>query len=488
MPRRGYAASFDTVLIGHAFGARYDLPVPLWMFLVGSGLVVLLSFALVARQQVRAATLPGVDGFVVRRAGLGRGVIGVLVAVLLAITGVYGSQAVAENILPTAFWLIGWIAIPISCGVFGDWTTSWNPFAVVARAADRDGLRQALIAGPETLPWPKWLAWWPAVGLYFVVSAGELIYNGTATAPLVTGVSIGIYGLVSAGGGLLFGSEAWLARGEMFSVLFATWGRIGWWRFGRPGRKGFLGGIDQPFETTPSRITFVLLMLMSVTFDGLLSTPQWRDLKRLLPATWQPGSGGYVLVGVGAFMALVALAWLVFSGCAVAVRAAGGGDRSVIATLADLLPSLLPIAFGYLVAHNLDYLAINGQLLIPLSGNPTGKAQWLPHPFDDSYVVNKNIVPSSFIWYFQVVLIIAVHIAAVVIAHRHLARTAPSRAAAQRAELPWLFAMVAYTMTSLWLLAQPIVEEHPASSPARTHPAASASYPESPGRSPPSSW
>jgi len=129
--------------------------------------------------------------------------------------------------------------------------------------------------------------------------------------------------------------------------------------------------------------------------------------------------------------------------------------------VAGLLPSLLPIAFGYLVAHNAEYLAINGQLLIPLLGNPAGIAgvQLLPAPFTDAYVVNPNLLPSSVVWYLQVALIIAVHIAAVLQAHRYLGRAAASTLLARRSEWPWIFAMVGYTMTSLWLLAQPLVSE-----------------------------
>ena len=33
---------------GHTFGARYDLPLPLWMFLAGAGGAVALSFAVMA--------------------------------------------------------------------------------------------------------------------------------------------------------------------------------------------------------------------------------------------------------------------------------------------------------------------------------------------------------------------------------------------------------------------------------------------------------
>jgi hypothetical protein len=92
------------------------------------------------------------------------------------------------------------------------------------------------------------------------------------------------------------------------------------------------------------------------------------------------------------------------------------------------------------------------------------------------------------IWYFQVALIIAVHIAAVFIAHRHLAGVARTKVQAERSEWPWIFAMVAYTMTSLFLLAQPIAKESSSSAaPPAVHagPAVGA-VPAAGGPSPPS--
>ena len=157
---------------------------------------------------------------------------------------------------------------------------------------------------------------------------------------------------------------------------------------------------------------------------------------------------------------LVGVAWLLFGGFAAAVRREGSLEGGVVGTLAGLLPSILPIAFGYLVAHNAEYLAINGQLLLPLVGNPAGLSWWpvLHYPFNDSYEININLLPSSIVWYTQVALIIFVHIAAVILAHDYLTRAARTIARARRAEWPWIIDMVAYTMSSLWLLAQPLVK------------------------------
>jgi hypothetical protein len=451
-------------IVAHAFGKRYDLPVPLWLFVVGGAAVVFLSFLLVLPTAVRPLTAGGPqvgDVSVTRRRSPVRSAMAWLIVAGVSVLGWIGSQEIAENILPTAFWLLIWIAVPISCGLIGDWTRPVNPFAAVARICDHDRLRQTLLGTTRRFPWPARAGFWPAVAIFFAVACGELVFNATATLPSVTATAIAAYFAANALMGILVGSDAWLARGEMFSVLWSTWGRLGWWRFGSPGRRGFLGGVDVPFEATASRTTFVLLLLVSVSFDGLLSTPAWKSLELKLPVALAPGTTPFLLLETAVFAALVGVAWLVFGGFATAVRAVGALQISRMQTLAGLMGSLLPISFGYLVAHNADYLAINGQLLIPLLGNPAGfhGVSLLPPPFNDSYEINPNLLPSSVLWYGEVALIVLVHIAAVFLAHRFLGRTARGVRDARRSEWPWIIAMVGYTMSSLLLLAQPVVQE-----------------------------
>ncbi|PZS05264.1 MAG: hypothetical protein DLM70_06740 [Chloroflexi bacterium] len=235
---------------------------------------------------------------------------------------------------------------------------------------------------------------------------------------------------------------------------------MGFFRFGALGNRGFLGGLKARFEPAVSRVTFVLLLLVSVSFDGLLATPAWKHAREQLPSSIAPGTAPYLLLTTLAFLGLLLFAWALFGGFAAAVRYQGRLDGRVIDVLAGLVPSLLPIAFGYLVAHNAEYLAINGELFLPLIGNPAGLTWWprLHYPLNDSYEINKNLLPSSFVWYTQVALIILVHIAAVILAHDYVTRAARSVKQARRAEWPWIVDMVLYTMSSLWLLAQPLVK------------------------------
>ena len=67
----------------------------------------------------------------------------------------------------------------------------------------------------------------------------------------------------------------------------------------------------------------MFLMLMSVTFDGLLSIPAWKRFQGQLPHGFTVGSAGYVFVAMVAFAVLVGLAWTVFGLFAKGVRDVG---------------------------------------------------------------------------------------------------------------------------------------------------------------------
>ncbi len=445
------------IVLAHAFGERYELPIPLYLFALGGALVVLLSFALVLHTP--GGTAPEVtstDAVPLRRLHPALGPLSILVMLLVAVVGLTGSQVVSENIAPETFWVLTWIGVPLSCGILGDWTRSVNPFANLARLADSARLRKGVLARTEPLAWRA--DWWPAVVLFVLLVLGELVFNLRATAPAFVGGSLLVYAVLSLFLGLLFG-EGFLARGEVLSGLFNAWGRLGFWRFGAPGRtRRFTGGLDVPFDTSPSRVVFVLLLLVSINFDGLLATPQWASYERRTLGT---DTSGIDALRSGSLVALIVVVLAVFLAFAVGSARAGRWGSSPFGALAALLHSLVPIAFGYLVAHYLQYLLTNGQLMAPLIGNP-GYASWpihLPAPFNDSFEVDSKLLPNSFYWYLSVVVIIAVHVVAVVLAHRALLRRAGDETRARRSEYPWLVAMVAYTAASLLLIAQPLTQE-----------------------------
>jgi hypothetical protein len=440
----------------HAFGARYELPLPLWMFVVGGAAVVLVSFLLVLRRTVTPMptdtppdVVPPSDFHPIA------GPPSILVTLLVGYTGVAGAQETAENIAPLFFWVLLWIVVPLTVGVIGDWSRPVNPFANLARLGNQPSLRKAVLARRDPLAWS--FGWWPAVALFVLLVLGELVFNLHTTTPAFVGWTLLLYGAACFVLGLLFG-DGFLQRGEVLSGLFNAWGRLGFWRHGAPGSRGFAGGLDVPFDTSPSRVVFVLLMLVSINFDGLLATPKWASYERRTLGT---DAHGVEALRTGSLVVLVLVVLGVFCAFAFASARAGRFDTGPIASLAYLLPSLVPIAFGYLVAHYLQYVLINGQLAFPLLGNP-GFEGWpihLHYPFNDDYEVNRTFLPNSFYWYLSVIVIVAVHVIAVMIANRRLASRASDVVSARRSEYPWLVAMVAYTAFSLTLIAQPLTQE-----------------------------
>jgi hypothetical protein len=454
------------IVLAHAFGPRYELPLPLYLFVLGGALVVVLSFLLVLRRDQPVAAglsepaspppLPPSDTVPPTAFRLLPGGLGILVTLLVAVVGLTGTQETSDNIAPLFFWILVWIAVPLTCGLVGDWTRPVNPFASLARLGDSSSLRKAVLARPTPLPWSNAVGWWPAVGLFVLLVLGELVFNLRATTPSFVGGILLVYGVLSLFLGLLFG-PAWLERGEVFSGLFNAWGRLGFWRHGAPGRRGFAGGLAVPFEASASRVVFVLLLLVSINFDGLLATPQWASYER---RTLGINAGGIDLLRTASLVGLVLVVLAVFMAFAVGSARLGGEGAGPVKALAWLLPSLVPIAYGYLIAHYLQYLVTNLQELAPLIGNP-GYASW---PIDlgispDTYEINRTVLPNSAYWYLSVVVIIAVHVVAVVLAHGHLSRRSRDAGSALRSEFPWLVAMVAYTAFSLFLIAQPLTQE-----------------------------
>ena len=73
--------------------------------------------------------------------------------------------------------------------------------------------------------------------------------------------------------------------------------------------------------------------------------------------------------------------------------------------------------------------------------------------------MRPGIVDAKTMWYVAVPAIVVAHVLAVCLAHRLALREFPGRRAALRSQYPMVALMIAYTMGSLWIIAQPIVTE-----------------------------
>ncbi len=470
----------------HAFGARYDLPLPLDLYLAGAGGAVALSFvimALVFRAPPLEGGWPGIDllRFRPMRVVLHPAVIAVLQAVsvglflLVLAAGIFGTQDTLKNFAPTFVWIIWWVGMAYVVALAGNLWPTINPWSILfagfERAVRRLGARGRL--GLE-LAYPSWLGVWPAIALFGFFSWFELIAK-SAHVPGTLATAILVYSGITWLGMAAFSRDAWLARGEAFSLAIGVLGRFA--PIDRPGEdtsvgqpghwylRPYAGGLIAERPCRLSMTVFVLLLLSTVAFDGFKETPlhagllEWIASEPLFhPLLLKLHELGFDLIVVLDTVMLVLsplLFLLIYLGFSWLAKEISDSELPVMEFAGLFVLSLVPIAIAYHLAHYLSYLLLAGQLIIPLASDPFGIGWDIFGT--TSYSIDIGVIGARFVWYTAVIAIIVGHVFAVGVAHFVALRVFESAGVALKSQYPFLVLMVAYTMVSLWILSQPIV-------------------------------
>ena len=117
--------------------------------------------------------------------------------------------------------------------------------------------------------------------------------------------------------------------------------------------------------------------------------------------------------------------------------------------------SLVPIAIADHLAHYFLFLLQTGQLIIPLVSDAFGLGQDL---FGTAaYQATIGIMNARSVWNLALIAIVPGHIFAVYGAHVMALRLYGTSGAALWSQVPMVVLTVGYTVTSLWILSQPVV-------------------------------
>ncbi|MDA1347282.1 MAG: hypothetical protein O3A47_00185 [Chloroflexi bacterium] len=488
----------------HGFGERYDLPVPLDYFLVGAGAVVALSFVVVgvslrpahgnlSYPRFNLLAMP-VLGRVLSSRALPAvvGVVSVVVFFVVLAAGLVGSERPLENISPTFVWIIWWVGMGYVAALIGNLWALVNPWKITFGWAEKllgddDGEEAALFDYDE-----RWDIW-PAVGLFGAFAWLENVYGG-ASEPFKLGVLVLAYSAITWAGMVAFGKHKWLRHGEAFSVLYGFFARFSptevrvtgsavcatctadcdsddecvdcyeCFEQAHPGQRElnvrpYAVGLAHVHRVSTATAVFVVAALATVTFDGIVETPRWVRVQTEVYDVADALFGAYALESIntaGLFL-FPAVFFGVFLAFSWGIRELGREKTSVQQVARAFVFSLVPIALAYNMAHFLSLLLIQGQLIIPLASDPFGTGWDIFGTAD--YVVDIAIINAKFVWFMSVVAIVVGHISSVYVAHVISLRRLGDRRDALRSQYPMLVLMVGYTATSLWIIAQPIVEE-----------------------------
>ena len=446
---------------------------PLSLYLYGTAAVVVVTFVIVGlfvrhtaevRHGLRLDLLEYTAGKIIAYPGVAL-LFKLVAAGLFVVTvtaGFIGDQSPYRNIAPTMVWIIVWVGVAYVSAFVGDLCALINPWATIFDGAvwvyRRVGDKREF---SYRLHYPTALGVWPAVVLLLVFSWIELVYP-TPAVPAHIACFAAVYSLLTWTGMTLFGRETWMRHGEVFSVVFSTFARFAPTEARTGPRpeltlRPFGAGLLDGRSASSSMTAFVLLLLSTVLYDGLLNTPEWTILENAIGALLR-SPGEFELIAVRS-AGLVAF-WLLFLSAytliAAMMSAAVGGSRSPREIAHRFAFTLIPIAIGYHLAHYLVFLLVQGQYIIPLISDPFG---WGWNLFGTAgYRVDIAVIGARFAWYTAVISVLVGHMISIYLAHMVAMREFEPRRATLRSQIPLTALMVVFTFISLSILAQPIVE------------------------------
>jgi hypothetical protein len=441
----GVAALFSLagVAAAHSGGLRNatqdPLTVPTWLFLLTGGGVVGASFLLASFVTDRRF-IARVHAWGHRRDPPRRQVVrlaralGLLVLAATVTVGLVGPQDAPRNFAILLVWVAWWGGYVASTYLFGDTWPALNPF------------RSAAAALPSlNLDYPERLGAWPAVAGLLALVWIEVV-SPLADDPRLLVTVVAAYGLVTVAGAVAFGTDRWFESVDPVSRVFRYYGHVAPLSRTGDGLRVRLPGaaLREPgLVTGRDGVAFVVALLFVTTYDGFVGTGVWARFAR-----WAVGVGlPPLVVYLAAYLVGFGLFYAVFHGAARLARRTGPTYLTTHAVARRFAPSLLPIAAGYHLAHNLASVLVLTPAFASVSLSP------LSPPANPPVLVG---LPS---WFggLELAFVLVGHLVAVWVAHATAYDLFPGRLQAVRTQYGFTLVMIAYTMVSLWIVRSPFV-------------------------------
>ncbi|MEX2280242.1 MAG: fenitrothion hydrolase [Acidimicrobiia bacterium] len=437
--------------LAHGLGGRLDLPVPLTVFVVAAGVVLVLTFAGLAilwpsprLQEIE----PQSEGRSIPWLWNTLGGIGAFLLALTLVAAAIGIDNSTRNPAAVIVFVGFWLILPFTAALFVDLHPAISPWR---RLPGWLGLRPA--ERPEML---HRLGYWPATVIFLLFTWLELV--APDNGPRSLGIAALIFTVYMVGMSVWIGTDTATQTSDGFAVYARFFGAMapftfdhGVWR-----RRGWLKGLVALPERT-GMAAFVVAMIGTVTYDGGASTEWWiTTIRDPLVASFE-GWGLSVRVadvvagtiGWAGVTLLVGLTYYTASAAAARLGGVTTGARHVASRFAH---TLVPIGFAYAFAHYFTLILFEGQLFFSTFSDPFGLGWDLFGTADRRLDFTLIQESRAWVWYLQVGVIVLGHIAGVVLSHDRALVDFP-RAKAVASQYAMLVLMMILTGLGLVILA-----------------------------------
>jgi hypothetical protein len=431
----------------HGIGGRQDLPVPFGMAVGAAAVAIAVSFVVLALawrspryrgnasgKPLPAAITRAIDStwfrWIVRLVGLA-------IFLYAGVALLFGVDRLTNPIFGFIYILV-WVGlVPISLVLGPVWRTL-NPLRTLHLLLSK-ALRQPPSKG--LLELPARLGLWPAALGIFAFTWLELVAPDRATLPVLQ-EWLALYFVITMFGAILFG-DRWFSTGDPFEVYASLIARLSPW-----GRRtdGALV-IRRPLENLdgmkaqPGLVGMVAALLGSTAYDGFSNSTAW--------VGWAQNTDySMTLLGTLALICFMLFVLVTYSSATLLAGRLSDSSRTRLPGL--FAHSVVPIAFGYVVAHYLTLLILEGQRTLIYLSDPLSNGANI---FGTGLLgLNTSITNhSTMIATIQVCAVVAGHLMGVISAHDRAVALFP-RHRALAGQVPLLVVMVAYTVGGLLLL------------------------------------
>jgi hypothetical protein len=453
-------------VLAHGIVGRTDLPIPQWLFGWAAAVVLVVSFVALAVLWPKARLQDG-GGFRPLPAGLSRvltsrvvevvcGAVGVGLLFLVVYAGLSGEQVAMGNFASEFTLVIFWVGLVPASIVFGNIFRLFNPWRALGRLVAWIAQTAARGPMPAPLAYPEQLGYVPAALGLVAFTTLELVYSD-GSQPNHVAVATLVYSAITFVAMALYGVEAWIERGESFSVYFGVFARMSVWtrRDGRLGLRKPLAGLTG-FQPLPGSVFLLAVMIGTITFDGAAEGPVWTSISPHLANFFKSlGATPETALEFSFFVGLWLGIGIVYGFFRLGIRGAAsvGGGMSPATLGRAFVHTLIPIATAYVMAHYFTYLIDQGQSMKFLVSNPLGREGTdIFGTANDA--IKYGVIGATAVWYFQVAFVVLGHVSGLALAHDRALVTYDEPRLAVRSQYWMLVVMVGFTSLALWLLAQ----------------------------------